>query len=418
MKILKNLAITVFVFAVSNTYSQTTDTLITNKKDAINLYVDCDWCDIEHFKTQITIINYVRDRKNADVHLIITEMQTGSGGTEYNMQFIGLGKYKNLTDTLKFALPPNSTDEEERNAQIKHIKKGLTPFILKTPYANKVQISFANEDNNKEEIVEDKWKSWVTEISTSGYANGEDVYTNYNFWSSVSISKVTPDIKIEINYHNNYSESIYRFDTDTIVSISRSNIGKALITKSIGEHWAIGAFANIYSSTFSNIELSTAITPAIEYNIFKYADATTKQLRFLYRVGYRFNAYIDTTIFNKTKEFTPYHYLGINYKIVQQWGDIEGSIYGQTFLNDFEKNEIGAYIGGSVRLFKGLSFNMYGGYSQKRNQISLPKAESSTEDILLRKKEMASNYNFWVNFGLSYTFGSIYNNVVNVRFDD
>ena len=420
MRTIKNtlfISLLLFVFTAN---SQITDTLTSNKKDALNLYVDCKWCDVEHFKTQITIVNYVRDRKNADVHLIITEISTGSGGVEYNMQFIGKGRFKNLSDTLKFALPPNSTNEEIRDAQIEKIKIGLTPFILKTPYVDKLTISYNSDNNNEEkkEIIEDKWKSWVAEISTSGYANGEDTYLNYNTWSSVGITKVTPDIKIELRYHNNYNESIYRFETDTIVSISRSNQGNALITFSVGNHWAVGAFANIYSSTFSNMDISTAILPAIEYNVFKYEDATTKQLRFIYKVGYQYNYYIDTTIFNKTEEGYFNHYLNINYKTVKQWGSIEGSVYASTLLKDFNKNRIGAYIGGSIRIFKGLSFNVYGGYSQKRDQISLPKEESSTEDILLRKKEMASNYNFWVNFGLSYTFGSIYNNVVNVRFDD
>ena len=419
MKIIKNLFLASFILLALIANSQTVDTVKTNKKDALNLYIDCDWCDIEHFKTQITIVNYVRDRKNADVHLIITEMNTGSGGTEYNMQFIGKGKYQNLTDTIKFALPPNSTDEEERDAQIEKIKIGLTPFILKTPYADKLSISYNSENTDEEqEAVEDKWKSWVAEISTSGYANGEDTYLNYNSWSNVSITKVTPEIKIELHYNNNYNESVYRFETDTIVSISRSNQGNALITWSVGEHWAVGAFANVYSSTYSNIELSGAVLPAIEYNVFKYNDATTKQLRFMYQIGYKYNHYVDTTIFNKTEEGYLKHYLNINFKTVKEWGSIEGSIYGTALLNDFEKNRIGAYVGGSVRLFKGLSFNMYGGYSQKRDQISLPKEQSSTEDVLLRKKEMASDYNFWVNFGLSYTFGSIYNNVVNVRFDD
>ena len=418
MKILKHYFLALLLSLAFIANSQTTDTLKANKKDALNLYIDCGWCDIEHFKTQITIVNYVRDRKNADVHLIVTEMNTGSGGTEYNMQFIGKGKYQNLTDTLKFALPPNSTDEEERDAQIEKIKIGLTPFILKTPYADKLSISYNTDTEEKEEIVEDKWRSWVTEISTSGFANGEDTYLNYNTWSNVNITKVTPDIKIELKYHNNYNESVYRFETDTIISISRSNSGNALITKSIGEHWAVGAFGNVYSSTFSNIELSAAFLPAIEYNVFKYADATTKQLRFLYQIGYKYSYYVDTTIFDKTEEGYFYHYLNINYKIVKEWGSVEGSVYGVATLTDFEKNKIGAFIGGSVRLFKGLSFNMYGGYSQNRNQISLPKEQSSTEDVLLRKKEMASDYNFWVNFGLSYTFGSIYNNVVNVRFDD
>ena len=52
-----------------------------------------------------------------------------------------------------------------------------------------------------------------------------------------------------------------------------------------------------------------------------------------------------------------------------------------------------------------------------RDQITLKKGTTTAEDILTRQHEMETDYNFWVNFGLSYTFGSIYNNVVNPRFE-
>lgn len=408
----------IFILFFSLSFAQKQDTLKSNRKNALKLYIDCDNCDIEHLKNEITIINYVRDRKQADVHLMITDMETGSGGTEYTLSFIGKNKFAYLTDTISFALPPNLSEEEERTAHIKKIKQGLTPFILKTPYAKKIIITYNDEDKQDTEIVEDNWKSWIAELSTSGYSNGEDSYTSYNTWSNIGISKVTPKIKITFNYHNNFSESVYRFETDTISSISRSNSGNFLITKSIGEHWAAGGFLNVYSSTFSNIELSGSIMPAVEYNVFKYSNSTTKQLRFLYKLGYTYNTYFENTIYDKTEEGLYSQNLNINFKLLKQWGSIEGSIWGKTFLHDFSKNNIGVHIGSSLRLFKGFSFHVNGGYSQKRNQISLPKEELSTEDMLLREKEMASNYNYWFNFGLSYTFGSIYNNVVNVRFDD
>jgi len=388
-----------------------------DRKDAIKLYVDCNWCDIDYFKQHISLVNYVRDRKQADVHLLITSMMTGSGGTEYTIQFIGKGKYSNLTDTLKFALPPKSTHDEERKAQLEHIKIGLTPFILKTSLGNKITIDFEQEEAKKQELVEDKWRSWVFEASVSGYSNGEDVYTNNNLWSSLDISKVTPNIKIEIGFENDYSESIYRLSYDTIKNYQNSNYGKILVVKSLGEHWSAGGFSNVYGNSYSNIELRFEIAPAIEYNLFKYSDATTKQLRFLYRVGYKYNDYIDTTIYDKTKEDLAYQNLSINFSYVKQWGSVGFSLYGSNYLNDFSKYNIGIYYYSSIRLFKGLSFRFNGGYTQKRDQISLRKTESSLQEILLRQKEVATDYSFWFNFGLSYTFGSMFNNVVNPGFN-
>ena len=388
------------------------------RKNSINLFIDCNYCDIEHFKNEITFVNYVRDRKESDVHIIITEMTTGSGGTEYTISFYGHNKFDGFNDTLKFSLPANYTDDEERNAQIDMIKLGLVSYVAKTPMGKKISVVYkdANKKTN-DEIVEDKWKSWVFDASLSGWMSGEETYSNYDIWSNIGISKITPEKKIEINYNNSYNESIYRFDWDTLTTIQRSNYGSFLYVKSLGEHWSVGGFSNLSSSTFSNKELALTVAPAIEYNLFKYSDATTKQLRFLYRAGYQYNKYIDTTIFNKIEEGLPYHNLSISFKYVKQWGTLESRISWSNYLNDFSKYNVGIRLGGSIKIFKGLSLRLWGNIYQKRDQVALRKGDASTEDILLQQREMSSQYNFWTNFGLSYTFGSIYNNVVNPRFD-
>ena len=399
-----NLLIITLLFISKILIAQETDSISAIYKDAIKLYIDCDYCDIDYFKKEIKLVNYVRDRKEADVHLIITNISTGSGGRQYNLRFIGKGKYLNLSDTISISLPPKTTDKERRSAQITALKKGLTPFVLKTSLAQKINITFEKDNTNKQEKIEDKWHSWVFETRISGYTNGEEVYTNLNTWGEISATKITPDIKIEMSYHNNFNKSVYKFANNNIISITKSNRGAFLITKSIGEHWAAGGFASIYNSTYSNIAGSASITPAFEYNVFKYSNATSKQLRFLYQIGYTQNFYIDSTIFNKMEEGYFYNRLTINFKSVQEWGDLEGSIFSSMFLNDISKNNIGIFLGGSVRLFKGFSFNLYGRYSQQRDQIALAKKASSTADILLRKKEMASNYNFWLSFGFVTEF--------------
>ena len=69
-----------------------------------------------------------------------------------------------------------------------------------------------------------------------------------------------------------------------------------------------------------------------------------------------------------------------------------------------------------VRLFKGFTFDMFGSVSRRRDQLSLRRGTASTEEILVRQRELATGYSYDIGFGLSYSFGSIYNNVVNPRF--
>ena len=60
--------------------------------------------------------------------------------------------------------------------------------------------------------------------------------------------------------------------------------------------------------------------------------------------------------------------------------------------------------------------NAFGEFSRTRDQIYLPRGQASTEEILLRQRQLATGYQYFVNFGVSYSFGSIFNNIVNPRF--
>jgi hypothetical protein len=63
-----------------------------------------------------------------------------------------------------------------------------------------------------------------------------------------------------------------------------------------------------------------------------------------------------------------------------------------------------------------LSANVGASISWVRDQISLSAEEASEDQILLGSRRLPTDYEFGVFLGLSYTFGSIYNSVVNPRF--
>lgn len=70
----------------------------------------------------------------------------------------------------------------------------------------------------------------------------------------------------------------------------------------------------------------------------------------------------------------------------------------------------------SFRVAKGLKINIGGSAALVHDQLSLVKGGASKEDVLLRIKELETNFRYNTHFGISYTFGSIYKNVVNPRF--
>ena len=69
------------------------------------------------------------------------------------------------------------------------------------------------------------------------------------------------------------------------------------------------------------------------------------------------------------------------------------------------------------KIFEGFNFNIGGSYSITRNQINIPIGDVSLEDLLLEQQQLESGYNFSFNVGFNYSFGSIYNTIVNPRFN-
>jgi len=387
---------------------------------ALKIYVDCDFCDISYLKENFTLVNYVRDRKEADVQIIITRMRTGSGGREFSLRFVGRNSFAQKSDTLVFHLPSNYTDDEQRSAMLKNIQLGLVSYFLKTPFADKINISF---DLDKKLMKgTDPWNYWVFRLFSRGFGQKEKSYSQLNVSSGLKVDKITPKIKIQINLSNFYTASKFRlYDGDSLTyknDVYRQSYSfENLITWSLGDHWGVGGFMNIRNSTYSNYRLKFVIKPAVEYNVFSYKEATRKQLRLLYSVGYSYVDYIDTTLYNKLHDRLMSQELRVMFRYVDTWGSVDASVSGSNYLNNFNLYNVGISIETSIRLVKGLSLDLYGNFNLPHDQINLRREVTTTEEILTRQHEMQSNYSFWISGGISYTFGSIYNNVVNPRFE-
>jgi len=54
----------------------------------------------------------------------------------------------------------------------------------------------------------------------------------------------------------------------------------------------------------------------------------------------------------------------------------------------------------------------------RNRRLGLCGCDASTEDVLLKLRQLSSGYSYFVGFGVSYSFGSIFNTVVNPRFNN
>ncbi len=391
-------------------FTQEESSADTLRKDALNVYMEAS----DYLKERITFINYVRDVKVADLVIITTSDRTGSGGREYTLFLEGQGKYKGMIDTLVYHTSPDETDDQRREKQVQTLKLGLVRYIIKTPLAEFLKVEFTETISS--EVSTDKWNSWVFRTNIRGFTRGESLSSDLNVSGGISIGKVTEKWKFDFDIDYDYGKEIYEIDDEVSEYFSRSKSSDFLLVRSINNHWSVGGTAEAMTSTFGSYDFKLNLMPGIEYNIFPYSESTRRQLRFLYSIGYMYNDYIELTQYDKMKESLFAHSLSTSYEIVQKWGSIDISIEWSNYLKDFSLNRLS--LDGSIewRIVKGLNFEAGGRFSFIQDQINLPKSELSPEEILVGNREVATNFRYFTHFGFSYTFGSIYNNVVNPRF--
>ena len=72
--------------------------------EALRVYLDCDRrsCDFDYLRQEITFVNYVRDRRDAQVHVLVTRERTAAGGQAFTLDFFGLEDFLGQDDQLMF----------------------------------------------------------------------------------------------------------------------------------------------------------------------------------------------------------------------------------------------------------------------------------------------------------------------------
>ena len=399
-----------FLMSLSLVAQETTEKNDSLRKDALRVHMEAD----DYIRQHIPYINYVRDLKDAQVYIISNSQSTGSGGIEYTYFLVGQKEFDGMKDTVVFSTSPDDTEDQIRKARVNYLKQGLMRYTRQTPLSKYIDISFSQPVT--EEVSTDNWDSWVFRTSVNGFLNGEKSHSSNQVFGSVSADRITSDWKIDMNYDYSYSLDRFLIEDEEITSINKSQSISSLVVKSLTDHWSVGGKARVRSSTYSNYRLKIDAMPGIEYDIYPYSESTTHQLRILYTAGYIYQAYTDTTIYDKMEEHLWGHSLGAAYQVVQKWGSVNMNLTWFNYLHDWSKNNLSLSGDMSVRIAKGLNFNFGGGASLVHDQLALVKGGASPEEILLQRKELASQYQYFTYFGLSYTFGSIYNNVVNPRF--
>jgi hypothetical protein len=385
----------------------------------LQVFLDCNNCFADYLREETDFVDFVRDRTQASIHVIITNTGTGGGGEEYVVSFIGQGPLAGRDTTLKTVTGTGDPEDVRRRQLLTTLRIGLLSYLAAAGVSPRLSVDVELEAAapGAPQGRRDPWNSWVFSLRGSGSLNGEESNRERQFSAEFSADRITPDWKTTFGLE--IEEETEEFDLDEedpVKAHRRERDFGWLIVKALGEHWSAGARGEIQSSTFENTKLEVTAAPAIEFNVFPYSAYQRRQLRAQYTAGVRHQLYHEETLFGKLEETLGGHEFSVTYDQREQWGSVEGQIEWFQYLHDLSKSRLEANGELSWRILRGLSVSAEGNASRIRDQITLPRRGATSEEILLRLRELQSGYEYGFSLSLTYTFGSIFSSIVNPRF--
>jgi len=382
-----------------------------NQSEKIKAYIDCR-CDENYLKQQTSFLEYVRDQDLADIEIFVRDVWNPAGSRAFEIKIDGNNEYKELSSTTLAVGFSNDTSSSLREKLLNKLKLALVPFLDKADYSLRVDV----DSNFDKSIIDDeKWKNWVFELSGSYDSDREESRKTDRYDIEFEIDKLTPDWRIGIELERSESNRRYYSDDNVYSSNRKTTRIRGRVVRSISDHFSTGVFFGASQNTYENLDFSSYLSPAIEYSYFPYEDVLSKEITLAYRVGFGKRNYIEKTIYGFEKQNLTSQTLSMNIRFRQKWGNISTAINATQYLNDGSKKRFSLRSDLDFRIFEGLALRLSGNISLIRDQYNLAAGSTSIEELLLQQRQIATDYETRFSIGLSYTFGSIYNSIINTR---
>jgi len=388
-----------------------------NTEDKVKIFYDCqaNFCETTYVKQNLSGVSFVRDRNFADVHIILLTERNGSGGYKFHLNFIGQNKFKDLQQKYDFSVSSDATREVIRQKLLQYLKLGLVSFWYNKGLGDKLTVDLKEQHKQK---TEDKWHHWVFKIGGNVWLNGNSNQSNRNLNTYAKATKVDTMNKFSLRLSYNNGRNQYIFNQQKIISEQEYFSLDLYQIWGINQHWSYGVFGNFARSKYSNYDKSFRAYAGLEYNFFPYKESANKSLVLTGKLGGIYNRYFEKTVYNKTEEYLGRAKMLLNGNLVKKWGSLYAGVEYDTYLHDLKLYAVGFNLGTNLRIAKGLDLNTNGYYGIQHDQINIAAGNLTLEQTLLAQKQLQSGYQYYFSVGLSYSFGSIYNSIVNPRFDN
>ena len=386
----------------------------------LRVFLDCGGeCFSDYLRDEIKFVDFVHQPQDADVHVLASVNQTGGGGRETVLRFVGRGRFAGHDEEFRAVSLSGDTENTRRAQILQTVQVALLGFAAREGLPAGLTMSVeAGQGAATQKPVDDPWNAWIFSVRGSTNYDKQETQHDHRWNFEVGADRITQQWKITAGVELGKSVEEFDFeDEDAPLKAVRENRqGRWFVAYSLGPHWSAGLQGHVESSTFGNTKFAWATAPGVEYNVFPYADYATRQLRLNYFVGVRHARYNEITLYDKLAETHPVHEASSVFSRREPWGSIDVGFQFTQYLHDLSKYRLEVNGEASFRITRGLTVNLEAGASRLRDQISIPRRDATQEEVLLRLRELQSGFRVAFDVGFTYSFGSLFNNVVNPRF--
>lgn len=384
----------------------------------LRVFLDCN-CFAEFLRDEIRWVDFVRQAQDADVHLLSSEQGTGGGGRELVLRFVGQGRFADTSTQLRVITEVAAPENERRTQVLRTVSVGLLSYAARDGLPSDLDVTVQPPEFVAPVAAppDDLWNLWVFSASTGSWFDAEETSKEVRWNLSFTADRVTERWKLAFGTRFDERRETFEIDDEEELDVERTERSVDwFAARGLSPHWSLGVDGDVASSTFGNTSFAARAAPAVEYSIFPYEEYATRQFVIQYQMGVEHAEYAEVTLFDRLEETHARHELSADLDQRQPWGSLEAGIEWSQYLHDGGKYRLEVDGELSLRVARGLSVEFDGRASRIRDQLSLPRRSASPEEVLLRLRELQSGYDVSFSFGVRYTFGSLFNNVVNPRF--
>ncbi|MCP3982293.1 MAG: hypothetical protein GY716_23565 [bacterium] len=255
-------------FALSLSPALAEDEQHPRDSNTILVFLDCQGrarshCDFDHVRREIQWVDWARERRDADIHLLLTAERAGGQASKYDLEYIDSSGPDGTSVSLDFISVPDDTHAENRDALTRKIALGLVRFVAESPIADQLRIEHDTdlEQATQTSTDDDPWNLWTFRVSASGSLSGEELQRGHSVSGFASANRTTEQLKLDWYARARTSRSEFDIDDETIVNKSENHRSELLAVWSLGDHWSLGGTATVAQRSFDNLDLSLSGGP-------------------------------------------------------------------------------------------------------------------------------------------------------------